>query len=96
MDLLITYDVNTLTPEGRRRLRKIAKICGGYGQRVQFSVFECSVNDAQKERLLNRLTDVIDKREDSLRVYHLRGPREAVLETFGIDGYVDFKKPLIL
>ena len=95
MDLLICYDVNTLTLEGRRRLRKIAKICEGHGQRVQFSVFECSVNEMQKERLIARLTKVIEPSEDSLRLYHLRGGRETAAQCFGRDGYRDFTDPLL-
>ncbi len=96
MDLLVTYDVNTLTRAGRARLRKVAKICQGYGQRVQFSVFECSVNEAQKERLLARLDNVIVPGEDSLRVYTLKGGRDNAVETRGRDGYVDFTDPLIV
>lgn len=95
MDILVTYDVNTLTKEGRRRLRKVAKICQGYGQRVQFSVFECSVNDAQKERLVARLVEVIEPTEDSLRLYQLRGAHASVVECFGRDSYIDFKSPLV-
>lgn len=104
MEMLVTYDVNTLTTEGRRRLRRVAKICQGYGQRVQFSVFECSVNEAQKEKMTARLVAAIDKHEDSLRLYRLHtsgksnaaDAREAAVECFGLDRYVDFKAPLIL
>ncbi len=96
MNLLVTYDVNTLTSAGRARLRKVAKICGGYGQRVQFSVFECSVNEAQKETLRSRLVAVIKPGEDNLRIYTLRGQREDMVETWGLDAYVNFKDPLIL
>ena len=96
MDILVTYDVNTLTKEGRRRLRKVAKLCEGHGQRVQFSVFECTVSDMQKERLVARLLDVIDRDEDSLRIYQLRGGREAVLEAWGRDTYVDFTGTLVI
>lgn len=96
MDLLVTYDVNTLTRAGRARLRKVAKICQGHGQRVQFSVFECSVNEAQKERLMARFDDVIVPGEDSLRVYTLKGGRDNAVETRGRDGYVDFTDPLIV
>jgi CRISPR-associated protein Cas2 len=96
MDILVTYDVNTLTKEGRRRLRKAAKICTGYGQRVQESVFECSVNDAQREKLIARLTDLIDADEDSLRVYTLRGGREGAVECYGRNLYVNFRDPLLV
>lgn len=96
MDILVTYDVNTLTKPGRARLRRVAKICEGHGQRVQFSVFECSVNEAQKEALLHRLKKTIEPSEDSLRVYTLRGRREDAVEAFGRDCYRDFEGPLIL
>lgn len=96
MDILVTYDVNTLTKPGRARLRRVAKICEGHGQRVQFSVFECSVNEAQKEALLHRLKKTIEPAEDSLRVYILRGRREDVIESYGRDSHRDFDAPLII
>lgn len=96
MDMLVTYDVNTLTPEGRRRLRKVARVCQGYGQRVQESVFECTVNDTQKIELVARLRKVIVEAEDSLRLYQLRGGREGAVECFGLDRYVDFTDTLVL
>ncbi len=71
MLLLITYDVNTETPEGRRRLRLVAKKCVDYGQRVQNSVFECSVDATQSVRLQADLLKLIDTDKDSLRFYNL-------------------------
>ncbi|HOG00278.1 MAG: CRISPR-associated endoribonuclease Cas2 [Firmicutes bacterium ADurb.Bin248] len=71
MLLLITYDVNTETPEGRRRLRLVAKKCVDYGQRVQNSVFECSLDAAQAVRLQAALLALIDQEKDSLRFYNL-------------------------
>ncbi len=96
MDLLITYDVNTLTKEGRRRLRRVAKVCTGFGQRVQFSVFECTVSETDYERLRQRVRAEIDSLEDSLRIYRLPGGRETLVESFGRDGYIDFTDPLII
>jgi CRISPR-associated protein Cas2 len=96
LDLLVTYDVNTLTADGRRRLRKVAKVCSGFGQRVQFSVFEISVNAVQRERLMEKLLATIDQTEDSLRVYHLYGGRDKVVESFGRDEWIDYTGPLIL
>lgn len=96
MDILITYDVNTETKEGRRRLRHVAKICEAWGQRVQLSVFECRVNDAQLERMKQRLTKTIDPERDSLRIYRLLGRREEVVQSFGRDGYIDFEEPLVV
>lgn len=96
MDVLVTYDVNTMTKEGRKRLRKVAKICEGYGQRVQWSVFECSLTNAQFERMRLRLLRVIDEEEDSLRIYRMLGGRDEVVQSYGRDHYVDFDEPLII
>ena len=96
MDMLVTYDVNTLTTDGRRRLRKVAKICTGFGQRVQYSVFEVSVNPMQRERLMEKLLAILNQSEDSLRIYHLYGGRDKVVEAFGRDAWIDYTGPLIL
>ena len=69
--ILITYDVNTETAAGRKRLRKIAKECVNYGQRVQYSVFECNLDAAQYKRLQHALSEIIDSEKDSLRFYNL-------------------------
>ena len=74
VDVLVTYDVNTETSRGRKRLKRVATICLGYGQRVQYSVFECRVTRAQLEELEDRLTHTIDEKEDRLRIYRLAGP----------------------
>jgi len=96
LDILVTYDVNTEDKAGRRRLRKAAEYCKGYGQRVQLSVFECRVTPGQYETLRAKLIKLIDPRLDSLRIYKLRQPREESLECYGIDKYIDFDEPLIL
>ena len=95
MQLLVTYDVATDTPEGERRLRRVAQECKRFGQRVQKSVFECSVDEMDRERLVARLLKWIDKDEDSLRIYRLTEPRERNVEVYGLDHYLDFKGPLI-
>jgi len=69
--VVVTYDVNTESPQGRRRLRRVAKACQNYGQRVQFSVFECLVDPAQWANLRQTLTREISVEEDSLRFYFL-------------------------
>lgn len=69
--VLVTYDVETMTREGRRRLRRVAKQCINYGQRVQNSVFECVVDPAQLAELKYRLLEIIDLEKDSLRFYHM-------------------------
>lgn len=93
--VLVTYDVNTETKAGRRRLRHIATVCKDFGQRVQYSVFECQVTEAQFESLRHRLIKTIKEQEDSLRIYHLRGRCEEVMESYGIDNYISFEDPLI-
>lgn len=96
MEVLITYDVSTETREGRRRLRHVAETCVGFGQRVQKSVFECSLTAVQMEELLHRLLGIIDEGEDSLRVYRLREPRERFLSIYGLRPEVNFRDPLIV
>lgn len=71
MELLVTYDVETVTPAGQRRLRRVAKICEGVGHRVQKSVFEVVCSPAQRLLLEAALADVIDPRADSIRIYQL-------------------------
>lgn len=71
MLVVVAYDVNTETPEGRRRLRRVAKVCENRGQRVQNSVFECLLEPAQWTELRARLVDEIDEKRDSLRFYFL-------------------------
>ena len=96
MDILVTYDVNTETKEGRRRLRKVAEVCKDYGQRVQYSVFECRVDEMQYETFQARLLKIISPKTDSIRFYRLRSPRAKYMESFGVDDYTDFDEPLII
>ncbi len=83
MLVLITYDVNTETAEGRRRLRKVAKQCVNYGQRVQNSVFECSLDSSQCIKLKKTLLSIIDLETDSLRFYYLGNNYQNKVEKFG-------------
>ena len=71
MMVLITYDVNTMTAAGQKRLRKVAKACQNYGQRVQNSVFECLIDPARLKQVQASLEKLIDKEKDSLRYYYL-------------------------
>ena len=96
MWIVVTYDVATETAAGRRRLRRAAQVCKNYGQRVQKSVFECAINEAQYERLKRRLLKVINEKEDGLRFYRMQEPREKYVEEFGIGQVVDFKGPLVV
>ena len=83
MLVLITYDVNTEDAAGRRRLRKIAKECVNYGQRVQNSVFECLLDAAQCRMLQAKLCAIMDTEKDSLRFYYLGNQYEKKIEHFG-------------
>ena len=83
MLVLITYDVNTEDAAGRRRLRQIAKQCVNYGQRVQNSVFECSLDAAQCKMLQAKLLDIMGAKKDSLRFYYLGNRYENKMEHFG-------------
>ena len=96
MDVLVTYDVSTTDTDGARRLRHVAKICEGFGQRVQNSVFECTLNEAQLEQLVHRLEDAIDSDEDSLRIYRLRQPRAQFVQVIGRSLDFDVRDPLVV
>ncbi len=96
MDFLVTYDVSTEDAEGRRRLRHVATICLNYGQRVQKSVFECSVTEMKYEEMKHHLLETIDRDKDSLRIYRLPGRREGYVEHFGQNATVDFDGPLVV
>jgi CRISPR-associated protein Cas2 len=83
MLVVITYDVNTETAAGRKRLRQIAKQCTNYGQRVQNSVFECSLDAAQYRLLRAKLCSIMDQETDSLRFYNLGNHYQTKVEHFG-------------
>jgi CRISPR-associated protein Cas2 len=96
MLIIVTYDVSTETREGRRRLRRVAKLCERMGQRVQKSVFECQVNEMQFEQLERELLAEIDEKEDSLRFYRITEPTEVRVKQFGNFRSVDFEGPLLV
>jgi CRISPR-associated protein Cas2 len=96
MRLLITYDVSTETKAGRRRLRRIAKACLDYGQRVQFSVFECKLEKTDWVILKARLLKEFDEKEDSLRFYNLCEEDYGKAEHFGRKKVADLDDPLIV
>ena len=83
MELLVSYDVATVTEGGQSRLRKIARVCEGSGQRVQKSVFECVLDRAGLERLMADLSKVMDPDEDTVRIYRLREQRAQNLWEMG-------------
>lgn len=96
MEVLVTYDVATDTPAGRRRLRRVSNVCVGFGQRVQKSVFECRVTEAQLEEMVDRLLREIDPAQDSLRIYRLAGNRDRMLKVYGQPPPHDFREPMIV
>lgn len=96
MLVLITYDVNTETPAGRKRLRKVAKECVNYGQRVQNSVFECRLDAAQYALVKHKLTALIDEAADSLRFYNLGDRYHSKIEHVGVHPGYDAEGLLML
>ena len=96
MFVLVSYDVATVTAAGRRRLRRVAKACLDYGQRVQNSVFECEVDPAAWTRLRLRLLDEIELTQDSLRFYYLGSNGRSRVEHHGAKPSVDLEGPLIV
>ena len=96
MLVLITYDVNTETADGRKRLRKIAKACQNYGQRVQNSVFECLLEPAQCRKLQATLCAIMDMKNDSLRFYYLGKQYEKKIEHFGAKSTYMPEDPMII
>lgn len=96
MLVLVCYDVNTETREGRRRLRRVAKACESTGQRVQKSVFECQVTLMQMEELERRLLAEIDTSQDCLRLYRLPDSKGFEIREHGAFKATDFEAPLVL
>jgi CRISPR-associated protein Cas2 len=96
MFVLVSYDVSTTDPKGPRRLNRVAKTCKDFGQRVQYSVFECIVDPAQWAVLKDRLIKEIDDEKDSLRFYYLGSNWRRRVEHIGAKGTVDQEGPLIV
>jgi len=96
MMILVSYDVSTTSISGQKRLRRIAKACRDYGQRVQYSVFEIEVDFAQWTFLKSKLCDVIDPEQDSLRFYYLGKNWQTKVEHIGAKEVLDLNGPLIL
>ena len=96
MMVLVSYDVMVTSPGGQRRLRKVAKACTNYGQRVQYSVFECVIDPAQWIKLKNILENIIDDKTDSLRYYYLGANYKRRIEHIGAKPSFDVDEPLIV
>jgi len=96
MLVIVCYDVKTETREGRRRLRRVAKVCESTGQRVQKSVFECQVDLIRMEELERKLLAEIDPTQDCLRLYRLADTKGCEVREHGRFRAIDFDAPLVL
>ena len=96
MYILVTYDVDTVSERGQKRLRQVARICKNYGQRVQNSVFECEVTEAQYCTLKNELRITMDQQLDSIRFYHLNKNKNYSIDTLGRNTSFDVNEVIIL
>lgn len=96
MMVLITYDVDTISETGEKRLRKVAKLCRDYGQRVQNSVFECRLTESQFVILKNKISAIIDNDLDNVRFYLLGNNWNRRIETIGKNNLVDLDEELII
>ena len=96
MQVLITYDVETITSEGKKRLRQVSKVCVDYGQRVQNSVFELNIYQADLLEIKNKLIKISDPQKDSIRIYNLGKNWERRVETLGKDDSYNPEKDLLM
>lgn len=94
--ILITYDVNTTSPDGAKRLRQVARECINYGHRVQNSVFECVVTEVQYKLLHNKIKNIIDHENDSIRFYFLGKNWEKHIITLGKNNTLNVTSALII
>lgn len=96
MDVIISYDISTITPKDDRRLRAVAKLCEGYGVRVQASVFEARLSETSLTQMMLDLDDLIDHDRDSIHLYRLSGPIQDTRTTIGRIAHHQFGKPWIV
>ena len=96
MYILVTYDVDTTDKSGQRRLRRVAKACLDYGQRVQNSVFECELTDVQFCILKERINEIIDHALESIRFYHLNRSENRRVEVMGVETAFDVNDAIII
>jgi CRISPR-associated protein Cas2 len=96
MDVLVTYDINTQTPEGERRLSRVAAVCESYGVRMQYSVFECRLSETGLRRLWVELAEIVDHNLDSVNFYRFPGALADSRETLGIRKARDAGRPWIV
>lgn len=96
MYILVTYDVDTKDKAGQKRLRRVAKACLDYGQRVQNSVFECELTEAQLCVLKNQIRNIIDNTLDSIRIYHLNRNENRRVEVMGVETAFNVNDAIII
>ncbi len=96
MYILVTYDVDTTSETGKKRLRKVARICQNYGQRVQNSVFECEVTEVQYIILKDTIKDIIDDSLDSVRFYHINKNKSRNIDRLGKETSFDIDEVIII
>ena len=96
MDVLVTYDIADTEGTGASRLKRVAEICGKYGQRVQLSVFECRLSPARLARMIGEIQDAIDRRRDSVSVYRFSGQIEEAALRFGRRQNRELGQPWVL
>lgn len=96
MVVVVSYDVSTIDPKGQARLRRVAKVCKNYGQRVQYSVFECLVDPAQWALFRSKLIKEVDQEQDSLRFYFLGSNWRRRVEHVGANKPIDPEEPLVV
>lgn len=96
MEILVAYDISTVSPAGERRLRAVAKVCEGYGQRVQKSVFECRLEQREIRLLIDDIKKVIDPSTDRVAVYRLREPYQRYVVALGRGPEVDWRRAVVL
>jgi len=96
MQVLVTYDVATSSKGGPRRLRRVAKLCLDYGQRVQNSVFECKIDQAQFVALRSQILDLVDCDHDSVRFYFLGNDWNGRVEHYGTKPSLNMDGPLLV
>lgn len=96
MNLLVVYDISTETRQGEKRLRRVAKVCENYGQRVQHSVFECRLDELTFAELVKKLSEIVHPTEDNVRVYRVNDLSRGRVVNLGKDIGMDYSEPMIL
>ncbi|WP_067623922.1 CRISPR-associated endonuclease Cas2 [Alicyclobacillus acidiphilus] len=96
MNLLVAYDISTETKQGEKRLRRVAKVCMGYGQRVQHSVFECRLDELRFVELVRALKEIVHPAEDNIRIYRVTDLSRGSVVNLGREVGLDFDEPIIL